>query len=109
HDNTAVRRRSNAENTRRGAAHRRRRTSASPQPSVHRAVDVLRQQELSQAILRTASWHVKPQRTFSDTIASVRRWLWRHEYFSSSLNEPDMIKIPRPLLNRFIDSLCYAA
>jgi hypothetical protein len=39
----------------------------------------------------------------------VRRWLWSHEYFSLSLNQPDMIKIPRPLVDRFIDSLCYAS
>ena len=56
-----------------------------------------------------AAWYAKPQATFSDTIASVRRWLWRHEYFSTSCNEADMIKIPRPLVDRFIDSLCYAA
>lgn len=62
-----------------------------------------------QVYLRCAAWYAKPQATFSDAIASVRRWLWSHEYFSTSLNEPDMIKIPRPLLDRFIDSLCYAA
>lgn len=59
--------------------------------------------------LRHAAWYQKPQATFSDTIASVRRWLWSHEYFSTSQNETEMIKIPRPLLERFIDSLCYAA
>jgi hypothetical protein len=58
---------------------------------------------------RGAAWYPKPQATFSDTIASVRRWLWSHEYFSTSLYEPDVIKIPRLLLDRFIDSLCYAA
>lgn len=59
--------------------------------------------------LRNAAWYRKPQATFSDTMASVRRWLWSHEYFSTSHNETDMIKIPRPLVDRFIDSLCYAA
>lgn len=57
---------------------------------------------------RCAAWYIKPQATFSDTIASVRRWCWSHEYFSTSRNESDMIKIPRPLVERFIDSLCYA-
>jgi hypothetical protein len=65
--------------------------------------------ETGQISLRSASWYPKPQATFSDTIASVRRWLWSHEHFSTSLYEPDMIKIPRLLLDRFIDSLCYAA
>ena len=62
-----------------------------------------------QVFLRPAAWYAKPQATFSDTIASVRRWLWSHEYFSTSQNETDMIKIPRPLVERFIDSLCYAS
>jgi hypothetical protein len=62
-----------------------------------------------QVFRRCAAWYAKPQATFSDTLASVRRWLWSHEYFSTSCNEADMIKIPRPLVDRFIDSLCYAA
>ena len=65
--------------------------------------------ETGQIFLRGASWHPKRQATFSDTIASVRRWLWSHEHFSTSLYKPDMIKILRLLLDRFIDSLCYAA
>jgi hypothetical protein len=60
-----------------------------------------------QVFLRGAAWYPKSQATFSDTIASVRRWLWSHEYFSTSLREVDVIKIPRPLVQRFIDSLCY--
>jgi hypothetical protein len=64
---------------------------------------------MGQLYRREAAWYPKPQTTFSDTIASVRRWCWSHEYFSTSSNEADMIKIPRPLLDRFIDSLCYAA
>jgi hypothetical protein len=62
-----------------------------------------------QVYLRPAAWYAKQQATFSDTIASVRRWAWSHEYFAVSNNEPDMIKIPRPLVERFIDALCYAA
>ena len=62
-----------------------------------------------QLSVRATAWYPKPQATFSDTIASVRRWLWSHEHFSTSLYEPDVIKIPRLLLDRFIDSLCYAA
>jgi hypothetical protein len=58
---------------------------------------------------RCAAWYPKPQATFSDTIACVRRDLWSHEYFSISHDEADMIKIPRPLVDRFIDTLCYAA
>jgi hypothetical protein len=57
---------------------------------------------------RCAAWYPKPQATFSDTIAGVRRELWSHAYFSTSHSEADMVKIPRPLVDRFIDSLCYA-
>lgn len=46
---------------------------------------------------------------FSDTIAGVRRELWSHAYFSMSNKDVDMVKIPSPLVDRFIDSLCYAA
>jgi len=62
-----------------------------------------------QVYRRCAAWYPKPQATFSDTIACVRRDLWSHAYFSTSHNEADMVKIPRPLVDRFIDSLCYAA
>ncbi|MBT9475232.1 hypothetical protein [Polaromonas sp.] len=58
---------------------------------------------------RCAAWYPKPQATFSDTIAGVRRELWSHAYFSMSNQDVDMVKIPHPLVDRFIDSLCYAA
>jgi len=58
---------------------------------------------------RCDAWYPKAQATFSDTIACVRRQLWSHAYFSTSHQETDMVKIPRPLVDRFIDSLCYAA
>lgn len=62
-----------------------------------------------QVYLRQDAWYQKSQATFSDTIASVRRWCWSHAYFSTSSNETDMVKIPRPLVDRLIGSLCYAA
>lgn len=62
-----------------------------------------------QVYRRCAAWYPKPQATFSDTIAGVRRALWSHAYFSISPHESDMVKIPRPWVDRFIDSLCYAA
>jgi hypothetical protein len=58
---------------------------------------------------RCAAWYPKPQATFCDTIACVRGDLWSHAYFSTSHDEVDVVKIPRPLVDRFIDSLCYAA
>jgi hypothetical protein len=47
--------------------------------------------------------------TFSDAIALVRRQLWEPLPFSTSQQEADMIKIPRALVERFIDAVCYAA
>lgn len=59
--------------------------------------------------VRSAAWYAKELPTFSDAIALVRRHLWSHSYFSISGQEPDLIKIPRSLLARFTDALCYAA
>ena len=58
---------------------------------------------------RCAARYPKPQANLCDTIADVRRALWSHTYFSASHNEAPMVKIPQPLVDGFIDSLCYAA
>lgn len=58
---------------------------------------------------RTAAWYAKPQATFSDTIALVRHRLWYTGAFSMSPASSDLIKIPRSLLERLTDTLCYAA
>lgn len=79
--------------------------------ALYSIVTLAAQQLLStgQIYRRCAAWYSKPQATFCDTIAGVRRELWSHAYFSISKKEVDMVKIPRPLVERFIDSLCYAA
>lgn len=59
--------------------------------------------------VRSAAWYVKESATFSDTIAYVRRWLWSHHHFQMSQTTSDMIKVPRSLLERLTDTLCYAA
>ena len=58
--------------------------------------------------IRTAAWYPKPLPTFSDALALVRRTLWAYLTFQTSLEEPDMLKIPRVLLERFHDLLCYS-
>lgn len=58
---------------------------------------------------RSALWYGKAQPTFSDAIAVVRRNLWGIESFSISRRHRDMLEIPRPLAERMIDALCYAA
>lgn len=59
--------------------------------------------------VRTAAWYIKTQPTFCDTLAWVRRWLWSHPHFSTSSPTTDIIKIPRQLFDRLLQTLCYAA
>ena len=59
--------------------------------------------------VRSTAWYGKTRPTFSDAIALVRRQLWDHIHFSTSQQETDMIQIPRALLERFTEALCYAA
>ena len=61
------------------------------------------------AAVRQAGWYDKALPTFSDALALVRRHLWMHTIFCGSPGEADLIKVPRPLLERLTDLLCYAA
>ena len=57
---------------------------------------------------RSAAWYAKPLPTFSDALALVRSTLWAHLTFQMSATDPDMVKVPRALLERFNDLLVYA-
>ena len=59
--------------------------------------------------VRSTVWYRKTRPTFADAIAWVRRLLWDHIHFSTSQQETDMIQMPRALLERFTEALCYAA
>jgi hypothetical protein len=59
--------------------------------------------------VRSTTWYEKTCPTFSDAIAWVRQQLWEHIHFSTSQQETDINQMPRALLERFIDALCYAA
>ena len=59
--------------------------------------------------IRQAAWYDKPLPTFSDVIGFVRHQLWQAMSFHPSASDTEMQKVPRFLLNRFIDALCYAA
>jgi hypothetical protein len=65
--------------------------------------------ETGATCVRSTAWYRKTHPTFSDAIALVRRQLWAHLHFSTSQQETDMIQIPRGLLERFTEALCYAA
>ena len=58
--------------------------------------------------VRSTAWYGKTRPTFSDARAWVRRHWWEHIHFSTSPQETELIKIPRALLERFTEALCYA-
>jgi hypothetical protein len=59
---------------------------------------------------RQAAWYVKPLPTFSDALALVRQSLWAaYPTFRISKDEPDILKIPKPLFDTLVSTLCYAA
>jgi hypothetical protein len=58
---------------------------------------------------RTAAWYQKADPTFSDCIAAVRHHLWRQQIISTSPSAAEIVKIPRPALERLTQALAYAA
>lgn len=58
--------------------------------------------------IHTAAWYPKPLPTFSDALALVRSRLWAYFTFQTSQHDPDMIKVPRALLERFTDLLAFS-
>ena len=59
--------------------------------------------------VRIAAWYTKARPTFTDAIALVRRCLWTVCHFSTSKPSSDVVQIPRALLERLTDAVCYAA
>lgn len=59
--------------------------------------------------LPKTAWYAKSLPTFSDALALVRFHLWAHFTFQLSTSDSDLIKVPKRLLLRFHDLLCYAA
>lgn len=58
---------------------------------------------------RQAAWYQKPVPTFADTLAFVRQQLWPVSLSYISPAKPDMVEIPRPLFERLMDTLTFAA
>jgi hypothetical protein len=56
-----------------------------------------------------SSWYQKPRPTFSDALAAVRRHLWAHPDFFTSISQTNADKIPSHQLKVFAEALCYAA
>jgi hypothetical protein len=59
-------------------------------------------------ITRQAAWYAKPRPTFSDAIAAVRYELWRCPHFHISRFNRHIAKLPKGILNRFAQALCYS-
>jgi len=68
-----------------------------------------RLQERGELHPRHAAWYQKDDPTFSDCIAAVRRHLWRQQIISTSPSAAEIVKIPRPALERLTQALAYAA
>ncbi len=60
-------------------------------------------------LTRTAAWYAKPAPTSSDAIAFVRRYLWLSATFCTPTLTPLVHKVPPWLIERLLDTLCYAA
>jgi hypothetical protein len=59
--------------------------------------------------VRTAAWYTKERPTFAEAIALARRYLWSSCHFSTSSQSREIVKVPRALLERLTDAVCYAA
>ncbi|MBA3946074.1 MAG: transposase [Herpetosiphonaceae bacterium] len=59
--------------------------------------------------VRQAAWYTKSLPTFADTLALVRQQLWPVTISYLSPAKPDIIEIPRPLFDRLMDTLAFAA
>lgn len=59
-------------------------------------------------VVRTAAWYTKELPTFADALAMTRRCLWMHCRFSTSSQSREVVKVPRDLLERITDAVCYA-
>ncbi len=71
-------------------------------PAHHRMADPT-------ASTRQDAWYRKPHPTFADALALVRRDLWRHQAFHASPRAGETVKVPREVVDRLTETLCYAA
>ncbi len=54
-----------------------------------------------------AAWYRKRIATFRDVLAAVRRHLWGLWTFPTSLTDPDVVLVPRSILERLSWAVCY--
>ncbi len=58
-------------------------------------------------LIRQAAWYRKRAPTLADALALVRRGIWEHATFCISSEDAEMVKVPRTLIERFTETLCY--
>lgn len=59
--------------------------------------------------VRRAAWYDKTLPTFVDALAEPRRALWKAQTFQTSPTADDLVQVPRSLVDRLTNVLCYAA
>lgn len=59
--------------------------------------------------VRSSAWYAKEQPTFADALALVRQQLWPVAFKRTSSPEADVVLIPRTVLERWTETLAYAA
>lgn len=59
--------------------------------------------------VRQAAWYPKTRPTFADALALLRHELWAQAISCTSTRQADVVKVPRSLVDRLTESLCYAA
>jgi hypothetical protein len=74
-------------------------------------VTLLADQHLSRSRVTVPlpAWSRKDHFTFADALALVRRELWACQTFRLSADATDTVKVPRVLMERLTNALCYAA
>ena len=59
--------------------------------------------------VQQTAWYHKEQATFSDVLAVVRREVWGNFRFCTSPDNPDLLLIPRAVLEQLAFAVCYCA
>jgi hypothetical protein len=60
-------------------------------------------------VVRQAAWYRKRDPTFADALALVRRAIWQHQAFSTSPCTGEIVELPRAVVERLTETLCYVA
>jgi hypothetical protein len=61
------------------------------------------------SVVRQTTWYHKRDPTFADALASVRREIWQHQAFSTSPCTGEIVELPRAIVERLTETLCYVA